>query len=128
MNYLMVFVFGGLGGISRYSLSLMLQGNVFPFSTLIVNLLGCFLLVIVNEYLSLKWKLPKAIIVGIGTGFIGAFTTFSAFSMEFMQLYKAGEVALALTYIGASLIGSMIVINLAYWLVHHALNKKGGNV
>lgn len=128
MNYLMVFIFGGLGGMSRYSISLLFQDSLFPFGTLIVNLLGCFILVIVNEYVSIRWKLPKALIVGMGTGFIGAFTTFSAFSMEFVQLYKADEIALALSYIGASLIGSMLVINLAYWLVHHALNKKGGKV
>ncbi|EUJ37407.1 fluoride efflux transporter FluC [Brochothrix thermosphacta] len=124
MSYLLMFLFGSLGGMSRYGIGLLFQSDGFPYGTLIVNLLGCFVLVIVNEYMSIATKIPKMIIMAIGTGFIGAFTTFSAFSIDFVRLFKAGEIVLALSYFSVSLIGSFLMIQLAYYLVHKLLNKR----
>ncbi|WP_413522094.1 fluoride efflux transporter FluC [Brochothrix thermosphacta] len=124
MSYLLMFLFGSLGGMSRYGIGLLFQSDGFPYGTLIVNLLGCFFLVIVNEYMSIATKIPKMIIMAIGTGFIGAFTTFSAFSIDFVRLFKAGEIVLALSYFSVSLIGSFLMIQLAYYLVHKLLNKR----
>ncbi|AMM51740.1 hypothetical protein TH61_11905 [Rufibacter sp. DG15C] len=95
-----------LGGISRYLLSLAIQtkvGTSFPFGTLGVNLIGCFLIGLVfglaeKGNLSNEWRLFLA------TGVLGGFTTFSAFSYETVALLRDGQLAYAATYIAASVV------------------------
>ncbi|GAA4303142.1 fluoride efflux transporter CrcB [Nibribacter koreensis] len=93
-----------VGGISRYLLSLAIQskaGLAFPFGTLGVNLIGCFLIGLVfglaeKGNLSNEWRLFLA------TGVLGGFTTFSAFSYETVALLRDGQLGYAATYIAAS--------------------------
>ncbi|MEG0662277.1 MAG: CrcB family protein, partial [Anaerovoracaceae bacterium] len=73
---------GMLGAGSRYLIGLLFGS---PLSTLTVNFLGCFLLAMVFDYFETRW--PKDLVGAVGTGFIGAFTTFSAFSTETVNLF-----------------------------------------
>jgi len=94
-----------LGGISRYLLSQFIQGKYlssFPYGTLAVNVIGCFLIGIVfglseRGNLTMEWRLFLA------TGVLGGFTTFSAFSNETLSLLRDGQLWHALTYIGCSI-------------------------
>ena len=99
-----------MGGISRYLLSQFIQNrflSAFPYSTLAVNLLGCFLIGLVfalgeRGTISVTWRFFLA------TGFLGGFTTFSAFSNEAVGMLRSGQLLPAFIYILVSiLIGLM---------------------
>jgi len=95
-----------LGGISRYLLSQFIQNkflSAFPYGTLVVNIIGCFLIGIVfglseRGNLTMEWRLFLA------TGILGGFTTFSAFSNETVSLLRDGQFWHAFTYIASSIV------------------------
>ncbi|EAF5666941.1 fluoride efflux transporter CrcB [Listeria innocua] len=110
MYFLYVGIFGALGGMCRYAMNLWLGGGDFPSATLAVNLIGCFLLAFIMPFLAEKSRISLVLLNGIGTGFIGAFTTFSAFSVDTIELFQQGEVVLAISYILVSLIGGLVMV------------------
>ncbi|EKY4025892.1 TPA: fluoride efflux transporter CrcB [Listeria innocua] len=110
MYFLYVGIFGALGGMCRYAMNLWLGGGDFPSATLAVNLIGCFLLAFIMPFLAEKSRISLVLLNGIGTGFIGAFTTFSAFSVDTIELLQQGEVMLAISYILVSLIGGLVMV------------------
>ncbi len=95
-----------IGGILRYMLSQLIQNralSTFPYGTLTVNILGCFLIGIVfglaeRVGMAQEWKLF------IVTGVLGGFTTFSAFSYESISLMRDGQAGTALIYVAASVV------------------------
>jgi len=95
-----------IGGIFRYLLSQFIQArflSAFPYGTLFVNIIGCFLIGLVfgladRGNLTQEWRLI------IATGFIGGFTTFSAFSNETVSMLRDGQLGYALVYIIASVV------------------------
>jgi len=93
-NYLAVALGGALGACCRFGMAeivLHLFGKAFPFATLLVNILGSFALgvlysLFVAEHLAVSpWKAL------ISIGFLGAFTTFSTFSLDTILLMQQGE-------------------------------------
>lgn len=103
MNYIAVGIGGMAGSILRYLISLYTNGlwhGLFPYGTFIANITGCFILGILSGWQFGK-KLPPYIVSGMGTGFIGSFTTFSALSMETVNLLNS-EPVMALLYIALS--------------------------
>jgi fluoride exporter len=90
-----------IGGIFRYLLSLFIQNkflSAFPFGTLTVNIIGCFLIGIIfglseRGNITIEWRLFLV------TGFLGGFTTFSSFSNETVALFRDGQLWHAFTYI-----------------------------
>lgn len=103
MTVLLIAVFGGLGGLSRYGLGEMIPNILgMPLVTVGINLLGSFFLPIWNNYLGLKlhesWKLA------IGTGFIGAFTTFSGMIIDVLKMYLTNNYSGILIYALISII------------------------
>jgi fluoride exporter len=112
LNFLMVFLGGGAGSVTRLSASLLLPSRDFPFATLVVNLVGCLaagvvLARLVPAYASLH---PTRLL--LMTGFLGGLTTFSAFGLETIALLKDGRTGLAAANIAANVVGSL----LATWL------------
>src|SRR3954465_13860662 len=80
----MVGIGGFFGAIARFSISKLLNNkSVIPIGTLTVNLLGAFLLGIITGT-----KADTMIVLLVGTGFMGAFTTFSTLKLEMTNLYK----------------------------------------
>jgi|SRR5690625_3476060 len=95
---------GALGTLARYGTSLLtlrlLAGTgaaAFPFATLAVNVLGCFLLAFVAETVAGGQLSTEARLV-LGTGFLGAFTTFSTFALDADGLARQGSWWLAGVY------------------------------
>lgn len=90
-----------LGGILRYGIGLLplptvLQG--FPIWTLVINLLGCFLIGLLTAYTETT-SLDAAIARGLTVGLCGGFTTFSTFSKECLMLKECGAYSLMALYI-----------------------------
>ncbi len=107
-----------LGGISRYLLSLAIQPKtvVFPVGVLAVNIVGCFCIGLVfglfdRGQLSHEWR------IFLATGFLGGFTTFSAFSNETFMLFRDGQTGYALLYVAASVVLGLLATWSAYLAV-----------
>ena len=111
-SYLLVAVGGALGSILRYVVSLLFQSvgfKSFPYSTLVVNTTGCYLIGLV-WYIAVAKQLPESSRLFMMTGILGGFTTFSTFSLESLQLLKAGLITGFITYILLSnLLGLLFV-------------------
>lgn len=104
-----VFAAGGAGSLCRYLLWLALTtpDSRFPVGTLAVNLLGCFAIGFAGSLIG-NPELRLAVI----TGFLGGFTTFSAFSLETLILWRNNAVLPAVLYLSASNLGGLA----AAWL------------
>lgn len=102
MAYFAIGIGGMFGALARYGLTLIIAEStlsVFPYGTLCVNLIGCFLLPFIAYGSLLKWQLPRQYLLGINAGFIGSFTTFSTFSVETLSLLRNGEFLLVFAYV-----------------------------
>lgn len=108
MNFIIVFIFGVLGGLSRYELNVHLPKiGVFPISTLLINLVGCYLFTfLIKNYLTAK-NAKARLILALGTGYIGTFTTFSAFMMDSDNLLVAHHYWLLLMYVILTIFGGL---------------------
>ena len=106
-SMLFVFIGGGLGSVLRFGLSKWinaLHSNNFPFGTLIVNILACFILGLVIGLADQKQLFsPVARLFWIA-GFCGGFSTFSTFSHETLELLQGGFTLSLLLYIALSLL------------------------
>lgn len=106
MKYLLFIALGGAAGsVARYSLSLWVQGiwhSAFPLATLLINITGSFAIGVVFVLLERQLLHPdwRSVLV---VGFLGAFTTFSTFSLEAVTLWESGQATQALTYMAVSM-------------------------
>ena len=107
MFRLLIIGFGGfLGAISRYYVAgwaqNLSQSVHFPYGTLAVNILGSFLLGFLMRYSIIQPIFSPETRLLIFIGFLGAFTTFSTFSLETMHLFEDGALVAALANVGAN--------------------------
>ena len=110
MMLLWVVVAGGLGSGARYLVgqwSIAALGASFPYGTLIVNLAGCFALGAVVQLASAGDWSPDLRAV-VAAGFLGGFTTYSAFNQETLALIGSGSTGTALINIGVTLAGGLL--------------------
>jgi fluoride exporter len=98
---------GAVGTVSRYVLSTWAQrltGAEFPFGTLAVNVVGCFLFGLLMEIALVGSLLPRAWTIALSVGFLGAFTTFSTFGYDTLRRLEAGDFLPALSNVTLSVI------------------------
>ncbi len=105
--------FGGvLGAVSRFALSLAIptESGRYPWGTFVINVSGSavlgFVLIMLIEQFP-RGRLARAI---IGTGFIGAYTTFSTFTVEALLLIRDGHPDIALAYLAASVAAGLAAV------------------
>lgn len=113
MRIALLIVFGTAGTLARYGLQGLVQqrtGAAFPYGTLVVNLIGCFLLGGIAQYGFTHLTIPPEWRIGITVGFFGAFTTFSTFSWEAVRLLEDGEWMRATMYVLASVVGGLACV------------------
>ena len=94
-NLLIVGIGSFLGGMLRYLISLLMKnfcGQGFPWATLLVNLMGCFLIGLIFGLFSRFNGVNSLWCLLLTTGFCGGFTTFSSFANEGLQLLSSGNV------------------------------------
>ncbi len=115
-RFLIVCGAGALGSGTRYLVGLWVGSRSFPYATLLVNLVGSFLIALVFE-LSLRIaSFPPNLRLALTTGFMGGLTTYSAFNYETTKLATGGESSRALFYVGVTLIGCLLAGLLGMWI------------
>lgn len=117
-RYLLVALGGALGSLLRYGLGAWVQaltGPSFPYSTLLINALGSFLIGVVIR-LSLEGALSGEGRLFLAVGVLGGFTTFSTFSYETLALIQDGEVWRAFLYVFFSVFLGLFLVLLGYRL------------
>ena len=105
MRSLWVGIAGFFGAVARYQLDSLISRHargVFPWGTLVVNITGCFLLGVLFTVSSGRLDANPALRTALTVGFVGAYTTFSTFSLQAVRLTEDGAVGLALGYVAAS--------------------------
>jgi fluoride exporter len=103
---------GAIGAVLRYAVYQQLSSNQFPWPTLAVNVVGSF----VFGAATLAGA-GESTIQFLGIGICGAFTTFSSFSVETIQIYERGDKKLAVVNAVGNLVLSLVAIGLAWVLV-----------
>ena len=102
---LLVAVGGAIGSVLRYYVgqwALRLAGPAFPWGTLTVNIVGCFVIGVFTEMIIRRFDASPELRLLLITGFLGGFTTFSAFSLDAISLFERGAVVPGAAYIVAS--------------------------
>jgi CrcB protein len=98
---------GAAGAIARYAMMSAVGhwlGTGFPYATLAVNVLGCFAMGALVEAFALAWSANPETQAFLTVGFLGAFTTFSAFTLDVNLLMAQGRMAPAALYVAASVL------------------------
>lgn len=112
MNALAVFVGGGLGAVVRWLVgrgSMAWFGTTFPWGTLAVNIIGSFLIGLsVGAFSAFQTGYTTRLL--LVTGFLGGFTTFSAFSLDALTLWERGQHGVAGAYVVASIFLSLAAV------------------
>lgn len=115
--YLFVALGGALGSMGRYAVSGLVAtgfGETFPWGTLVVNMVGSF---IIGFFATLTSPDGRLFVGGttrqfVMTGFCGGFTTFSSFSLNTLNLLNDGEYL----YAGGNILGSVTLCMISVWL------------
>ncbi|MDG1738496.1 MAG: fluoride efflux transporter CrcB [Paracoccaceae bacterium] len=100
---------GAFGAVARYMTGqavVRFFGVGFPFGTLTVNIIGSLAMGMAFVLLGQNAKMSPLLM----TGFLGGFTTFSAFSLDAYNLYERGETSLAIVYVTASVVMSIAAL------------------
>jgi fluoride exporter len=122
MNYLLVFIGGGLGSSLRHTVNVVCArylGTAFPYHTFIINITGSIVMGLIAGYLAFKGEAALPWRLFLMTGILGGYTTFSAFSLDAAVLYERGEIGQALFYVLGSVVFSILGLFAGLALVRH---------
>jgi fluoride exporter len=111
MNYLLVFIGGGLGSCLRHIVNVTCPrflGTNFPYHTFIIDITGSTVMGLIAGYLAFKGDAAQSWRLFLMTGILGGYTTFSAFSLDAGLLYERGELGLAALYVLGSVVLSIV--------------------
>lgn len=113
---LIVFSAGGAGCVARYLVATAVGPRAFPYATLIVNLVGSFLIAFVVGIGAIRTDMSANLKLALTTGFMGGFTTYSSFNFETTRLVLDGHTVRAALNVGATLAGAFAAGLLGWWL------------
>jgi len=118
-KYVELVIGGSIGTISRYLLGGFVYGifgTAFPYGTLAINLLGCFIIGFLSTMAEEKFLLGSNVRLTLMVGFCGAFTTFSTLILETSNLVRDGEMMRAFMNILISVALGFILLRLGIWV------------
>ena len=125
MNVILAVAAGGaLGAVGRHFVNTAAVhwfGTGFPWGTLAVNVVGSFAMGLIVELSALVWSPGLQLRAFLTVGILGAFTTFSTFSLDVAVLYERGALGLAAGYIVLSVVLSVVALFGALALVRHVV-------
>lgn len=106
---------GGLGASARFAAGHWwpVHPGEFPWSTLAVNVSGCFAIGVLMVTVTELWAAPKLVRPFLGVGVLGGFTTFSTFALELRRLIDTGAVGTAVAYLGLSVLAGLGAVAVA---------------
>jgi fluoride exporter len=110
---------GSLGAACRYVVSVLcarLFGNGFPWGTLAVNLVGCFLIGLAFNLGQERGILSHPLRLFFMTGFLGALTTLSTLALESINFTRGGDHTMAIVNIAANNIGGLLLVIIGIWV------------
>ena len=120
-NLLLVAIGGALGAVGRYcfiEVVIFFGRSSFPVGTMLVNIVGSFLMGMLSFVLmNYLGSMSLQIRLLLATGFLGGFTTFSAFSFDVFHLINTSQFGLALFYVVFSVLFSMLAMFGGFYLV-----------
>jgi CrcB protein len=122
MNYLLVFIGGGLGSTLRHMVNVVCPrflGTNFPYHTFIINITGSTIMGLIAGYLAFKGEASQSWRLFLMTGILGGYTTFSAFSLDAALLYERSEIGLAALYVVGSVALSIAGLFAGLTLMRH---------
>jgi fluoride exporter len=105
LTYLWIALGGALGSMARYATGVYVGrwlGTAFPWSTLLINLIGSFLIGAFAESFALRWDTSQSTRAFLIVGICGGYTTFSTFSLDIVTLINRGEALAAGGYVMVS--------------------------
>jgi CrcB protein len=124
-GFFLVALGGAIGASLRHGAGLAavrFAATGWPWATFFVNVAGSLAMGIVIGWLALKAsESEQNVRLFLATGVLGGFTTFSAFSLEVAQMMRAGALARAASYAGASLLVGVAALFFGLWLVRKVL-------
>jgi fluoride exporter len=125
VNQLLLIAAGGaLGSVARHGMNVSVarvMGYGFPWGILVVNVLGSFLIGLITALFLRKVPESNAVPLFLTTGFLGGFTTFSAFALDVLKLMQSGQNVTAAAYAVASVMLSVLAVFAGFMVLRAAL-------
>lgn len=103
---------GAIGALGRYGIGTIVRGDRFPLAIFVVNVVGSFLLGLVTFA-----GVGESILLFVGIGACGAFTTFSTFSVDTVRLVEDGHTWIAVGYALGTILAAVTAVGIAWFLV-----------
>jgi CrcB protein len=113
MNFLWVFIGGGIGSVFRYAVGLCIGAAAFPLATLAVNVGGSFAIGLFSGW-GERFGWSEAVRLALTVGLCGGFTTFSTFSKESLALVQSGRWCTFVAYVIGSMTIGLAAVALGY--------------
>lgn len=108
---------GMAGALLRVGIGAFISvGNVFPTATFTVNIIATFLLCFLSAGILERILAQEDVRNAVTIGFLGAFSTFSALSVETVSLIEKGQVMIAMSYVVSSTIGGIFTAQLGFYI------------
>ncbi|MET7937530.1 CrcB family protein [Streptomyces sp. NPDC005322] len=114
---------GGIGAAARYGASLLwpTPPGAFPWTTLLVNTVGCALIGVFLALMSEVWAAHRLVRPFFGTGVLGGFTTFSTYAVDFTRLVDEGHAATGTAYLAGTLLAALAAVGAAVAATRRAI-------
>lgn len=114
---------GATGACARYGTGLLwpTAAGGFPWTTLVVNVVGCAVIGVFMVVISEVWAAHRLVRPFFGTGVLGGFTTFSTYAVDIEQLVSKDRAGTGLVYLGVTLLAALAAVWSAVWLTRRAL-------
>lgn len=114
---------GAVGASARYGAGLLwpTATGTFPWTTLVVNVVGCAVIGVFMVIISEVWAAHRLVRPFFGTGVLGGFTTFSTYAVDIERLVSKDRAGTGLVYLGVTLFAALAAVWSAVWLTRRAL-------
>ncbi|WP_405684217.1 fluoride efflux transporter CrcB [Streptomyces sp. NBC_01387] len=118
-----VSVGGAIGASARYGAALIWPTAPagFPWTTLVVNVVGCAVIGVFMVVISDVWAAHRLVRPFFGTGVLGGFTTFSTYAVDIRRLLEGGHARTGVAYLGLTLLAALAAVWSAVWLTRRAI-------